>query len=50
VSWCGSTATVSYDVVAASAGSKVLEAQLTPTVNPVAVETVPLDCATVPAE
>jgi hypothetical protein len=46
----GKSATVSYDVVAASAGSKVLEAQLTPTVNPVAVETVPLDCATVPAE
>jgi hypothetical protein len=46
----GESATVSYDVVAASAGSRALEAQLTPTVNPVAVESVPLDCATVPAE
>ncbi|MCU1543718.1 MAG: hypothetical protein JWM50_1583, partial [Microbacteriaceae bacterium] len=38
-----------YDVVAASAGSKTLEAQITPTVNPTTLTTVPLDCATVPA-
>jgi hypothetical protein len=45
----GATANVTYDVVAASAGSKTLEAQITPTVNPTTLTTVPLDCATVPA-
>ena len=46
----GATVTVSYDLVAASAGAKALEAQITPMVNPTAVTTVPLDCATVTAK
>jgi len=46
----GATVTVSYDLVAASAGAKALEAQITPMVNPTSVTTVPLDCATVTAK
>jgi hypothetical protein len=45
----GGTSTVSYDVVAAAPGAKALEAAITPMVNPTVVDSLPLDCATVPA-
>lgn len=41
------TVTVVYDLVAASAGSRDLEALITPAVTPTTVTAVPLDCATV---
>jgi hypothetical protein len=45
----GGTANLSYDIVAPTAGVKALEAAITPMVTPTAVDTTPLDCATVPA-
>ena len=44
----GATVNLSYDVVAAKPGKKALEALVTPMVNATPVDTVPLDCATVP--
>ena len=45
----GTSGTVVYDVVAGTPGQRALEAQVTPMVAPTPIETVPLDCATVPA-
>lgn len=45
----GKTQNLTFDVVAASPGKKVLEAQVTPMVHATSVDKVPLDCATVPA-
>jgi hypothetical protein len=45
----GGTSSLSYDIVAPAAGPKILEAAITPMVNPTAVDSTPLDCATVPA-
>jgi hypothetical protein len=45
----GQTVTLSYDVVPAEAGVRVLEAKVTPLVNPTTVTTSVLDCATVAA-
>jgi len=44
----GETATLTYEIVAAP-GDKLLEAQVTPMVNPTTITTGPLDCASVPA-
>ena len=46
----GTTKKLTFDVVAASPGKKVLAAQITPMVNPTGLDTLPLDCATVPAK
>lgn len=46
----GATQKLSFDVLAAKPGKKVLAAQITPMVNPTALDTVPLDCATVSAK
>ncbi len=43
----GATANVTYDVIAAKPGEKTLAADVTPMVHPTAIDTVPLDCATV---
>ena len=45
----GATVSMSYDLIAAEAGEKALEAQITPMVNATFVDEQPLDCATVPA-
>jgi hypothetical protein len=45
----GASASVTYDVVAAKAGTKKLEALTTPMVNATTITTAPLDCAAVPA-
>ena len=45
----GATGTLVYDLVAATPGERTLEAQVTPMVSPTAIDTVPLDCADVPA-
>jgi hypothetical protein len=44
----GATETVTFNVVAAKAGVKKLEAQITPMVHATPVTTAPLDCASVP--
>ena len=46
----GATQKLTFDVVAAKPGKKVLAAQITPMVNPTGLDTVPLDCATVSAK
>ena len=46
----GATQKLTFDVLPAKPGKKVLAAQITPMVNPTALETVPLDCATVSAK
>lgn len=46
----GATQKLTFDVLAAKPGKKVLAAQITPMVNPTALDTVPLDCATVSAK
>ena len=45
----GATGTLVYDLVAATPDERALEAQVTPMVSPTAIDTVPLDCADVPA-
>jgi hypothetical protein len=45
----GQTTTFSYDLIA-PVGDRTLAAQVTPMVKPTTVTTVPLDCATVPAD
>jgi hypothetical protein len=45
----GTTANVTYDIIASAPGVRALEAAVTPMVNPTAIDTTPLDCATVPA-
>jgi hypothetical protein len=45
----GKTVSLSYDIVASAPGVRALEAVVTPLVSPTAVDTTPLDCATVPA-
>jgi hypothetical protein len=45
----GATVTLVYDLVAATPGERTLEAQVTPMVSPTAIDTVPLDCADLPA-
>ena len=46
----GATQKLTFDVLAARPGKKVLAAQITPMVNPTALDTVPLDCGTVSAK
>jgi hypothetical protein len=43
----GATANVTYDIIAAKPGKKKLAADVTPMVHPTAIDTIPLDCATV---
>lgn len=43
----GATVAMTYDIVAAEAGEKVLDAFITPMVNPTTVTTEALDCSTV---
>ena len=45
----GATSKITLDVVAAATGTKVLEAEVTPMVNPTTISDLPLDCATVAA-
>ncbi len=45
----GEATTVTYDYVSPEPGEKVLEAQVTPMVQPATITTEPLDCATVAA-
>ncbi len=45
----GATSKMTLDVVAAGTGTKALEAEVTPMVNPTTVSDLPLDCATVAA-
>lgn len=44
----GATQNLTFDVVAAQPGKKTLEAEITPMIHPTTVDTVPLDCATLP--
>jgi hypothetical protein len=44
----GTTGTLTYDFVSPETGTKTLEAQVTPLVNPTTITTEALDCATVP--
>ncbi|GAB3143881.1 DUF4012 domain-containing protein [Marisediminicola antarctica] len=46
----GETVTLTYDFASAEPGTKALEAQVTPLVNPTEIVTKPLDCATVAGE
>jgi hypothetical protein len=46
----GATSKLSVDVVAAGTAKTVLEAQVTPMVNPTTISQVPLDCASVAAK
>ncbi|TFC63503.1 DUF4012 domain-containing protein [Cryobacterium sp. TMT2-15-1] len=45
----GATSKITLDVVAAATGTKALEAEVTPMVNPTTISDLPLDCATVAA-
>jgi len=45
----GEKVTLSYDVVPIAPGDRVMEAKMTPLVNPTVLVNSPLDCATVPA-
>ncbi len=45
----GKTQNLTFDVLAAAPGEKKLEAQITPMVHATTVDTVPLDCGSIPA-